>query len=404
MKLRWALLGVVVAAVGTAAGVAATASSTPQVVTPRTSAFDNGHWVTSWNTRMSSTVTPRTQTVTVRNTIRATLGGSIARVELTNRFGTGPVRLSASLAEPAGKHGAEAPSSVRALSFDGQRTVTLGAGDTALSDPITVLVAAGRDVFIDVIADGVTGPITAHWSQRTSYAADGAHPEAAPGGMRAGPAWQFADRLDVWAPERSGAVVVVGASMALGFRTPIDSVAEWPAALARRYIAAGTDEAVVDDSIVATRLLAPSGTQPSMLDRELSDPLAIPGVRTVVLSELINDIQQSPHVYAPRQIIAGIKLFVDVAHQHGIRVAVATITPYRGFPQYTARGEACRAAVNKWIRATSSVDAVLDFDQALRDPAEPSRILPALDSGDHLHPDAAGQAAMADSIDLSLIG
>jgi hypothetical protein len=59
--------------------------------------------------------------------------------------------------------------------------------------------------------------------------------------------------------------------------------------------------------------------------------------------------------------------------------------------------------VNAWLRETDAFDAVLDFDAVIRDPAEPARMLPAYDSGDHLHPGDAGLAAIAGSVDLALL-
>ena len=74
--------------------------------------------------------------------------------------------------------------------------------------------------------------------------------------------------------------------------------------------------------------------------------------------------------------------------------------PFPGF--WTAALEAKRQAVNRWIRTSNAYDAVIDFDRVLRDPSHPSRLLPAYDSGDHVHPNDAGYRAMADAIDLSL--
>ena len=61
-----------------------------------------------------------------------------------------------------------------------------------------------------------------------------------------------------------------------------------------------------------------------------------------------------------------------------------------------------REAVNAWVRAKDGFDGVLDFDAALRDPGKPSQLRARYDSGDHLHPNDAGYAAMADAIDLGL--
>jgi lysophospholipase L1-like esterase len=69
---------------------------------------------------------------------------------------------------------------------------------------------------------------------------------------------------------------------------------------------------------------------------------------------------------------------------------------------YSPEGEAKRQAVNAWIRESGVFDAVIDFEQALRDPTHPTRMLPGYDCGDHLHPSPAGYRKMGEIIDLGL--
>ena len=104
-------------------------------------------------------------------------------------------------------------------------------------------------------------------------------------------------------------------------------------------------------------------------------------------------------------IIGGHRQLIARAKERGLRIYGATLTPFEGttFPgYYTAAGEAKRQAVNAWIRQSGEFDAVVDFDKAIRDPANPGRMLAAYDSGDHLHPNDAGYQAMANAIDLRL--
>ena len=101
-------------------------------------------------------------------------------------------------------------------------------------------------------------------------------------------------------------------------------------------------------------------------------------------------------------IIEGHRQLVERAHAYGLKIYGATLTPFEGARYWTEQGEAKRQAVNEWIRNSGAYDAVLDFDAALRDPNDPTRVLPQYDPGDHLHANDAGYRAMADSIDLSL--
>ena len=96
-------------------------------------------------------------------------------------------------------------------------------------------------------------------------------------------------------------------------------------------------------------------------------------------------------------------LRVGQAHARGVKIFGSTLLPFQRAWTYTAAAEATREAVNTWIRTSGAFDGVIDFDAAMRDPADPLRLNPAYDSGDHLHPNDAGYQAMADAIDLAML-
>ena len=104
-----------------------------------------------------------------------------------------------------------------------------------------------------------------------------------------------------------------------------------------------------------------------------------------------------------QDIIAGYQQIIDRAHQHGIKVFIATLLPYEGADYYTEDGEAIRAAVNQWIRTSGAADGYFDFDKAVRDPSHPTRFRDGYHSGDNLHPSAIGYKAMADAVDLAVL-
>jgi len=120
----------------------------------------------------------------------------------------------------------------------------------------------------------------------------------------------------------------------------------------------------------------------------------------VVILEGINDIQQEPHQADPTKITAGLQQLVDRAHAKGLKVVVGTLTAWKGWGAYTEQLEGTRAAVNAWVRTNPSIDAVADFDAVTRDPAHPQQMLPAYDSGDHLHPNDTGYAAMGNAVPI----
>ena len=108
----------------------------------------------------------------------------------------------------------------------------------------------------------------------------------------------------------------------------------------------------------------------------------------------------TPHtkVTAP-MLIDGYRHLIEVAHAHGLRIFGATITPASLPPER----EALRLAVNRWIRSGGGFDGVVDFDAALRNPAQVDELLPRFDSGDHVHPSDAGYAQMAAAVPLELL-
>lgn len=139
------------------------------------------------------------------------------------------------------------------------------------------------------------------------------------------------------------------------------------------------------------------------------DALDQPGVRDIIVLEGINDIgfgavlPDAGSEVGAAQIIAGYRQLITRAHARGVKIFGATLPPFQGAGYYTAAGEATREAVNAWIRTAGAFDGVIDFDAALRDPADPLRLNPVYDCGDHLHPDDAGYQAMANAINLQML-
>jgi lysophospholipase L1-like esterase len=184
----------------------------------------------------------------------------------------------------------------------------------------------------------------------------------------------------------------------------------WPNDLARRLDGlAGPTLAVADEGIGGNRVLAGSRCcGASALARFARDALDQPGVRDIIVLEGINDIgigvgQHSDAGLTPARIIAGYRDLIAQAHARGVRIFGATLLPYQGAGYYSPAGEAIREAVNAWIRTSGAFDGIIDFDAVMRAPADPLRLNPGYDSGDHLHPNDVGYQAMADAINLSVL-
>ena len=147
----------------------------------------------------------------------------------------------------------------------------------------------------------------------------------------------------------------------------------------------------------------------SALTRFDRDVLTRSGVNWIILLEGINDINFTALPNAPKsqhataaQIIEGLSQLVDRAHARGIKVMGATLTPMGGLWLFNQQTEGMRLAVNEWIRNSGKYDAIVDFDAVTRDANAPSQLKAEYNSGDNIHPNDAGNKAMAAAIDISV--
>jgi lysophospholipase L1-like esterase len=200
-------------------------------------------------------------------------------------------------------------------------------------------------------------------------------------------------------------LVALGDSITDGTRSTPDTNNRWPNHFAKRLAAQNIRMGVMNLGISGNRVLS-DGAGVSAQARFDRDVLAQPGVTHVVFMEGINDIGGGRENASPTaaDVIGAHRQIIERAHARGLKIIGATLTPFEGAGYYTAVGEAKRQAVNQWIRTSKAYDGVIDFDAALRDPAQPTKFLPKYDSGDHLHPSDAGYEVMANTINLELFG
>ncbi|MET8452267.1 SGNH/GDSL hydrolase family protein [Streptomyces sp. NPDC005209] len=338
-----------------------------------------------------------------RLVVHTSAAGSELRVCLSNAFGDRPLTFD-NVHVGVRRQGAELQKgSNRRLTFGGARTVTVPAGATVWSDPLSGKVPAGTDLAVSVHSPDAAGPATGHgMAMQTSYVTQGDHTGEEGGGNWTATtgSWFYLDAVSVRPPSAAtGAVVALGDSITDGWQSTTDLNRRWPDYLSRRLQAAGTTvEGVANEGISGNKVLA-DGAGRSALHRLDRDVLSQPGVRTVFLFEGVNDIKAHTGVTA-QDMIAGYREIVDRAHAAGRCVVGATVGPFKGWSEWDPAAEAVRQEVNQFIRTSGEFDAVADFDHALRSPYDPERILPFLDGGDHLHPNDKGMRAMADTVDL----
>ena len=351
---------------------------------------------------------------TYRNIVHISMGGPSLRVQLTNEFGTEPLKVGAAdIAVSAGSGSIQA-STDHALTFNGKPTVEVPAGAFVLSDPVTIEAAPLSDLVVSVyLPEQQIRNTTCHTAgHSTNYVMRG-NRAAAPTADNSSTitSWCFVKGIDVStsAADHAAAIVTLGDSITDGAQSTYDTNRRWPDVLASRLQADKKTAhlSIVNQGISGNRVLH-DGYGPSALARFDRDVIAQSGVKYLIILEGINDIGRlkDPHELGDNitadDLIFGLSQLVTRAHQHGIKVFGATLTPYLPTGYSSPLGEQVRQAYNHWIRTSGVFDGVIDFDKITQDPAHPDQFLPAYDSGDHLHPGDAGYKAMGDAIDLSL--
>jgi lysophospholipase L1-like esterase len=223
--------------------------------------------------------------------------------------------------------------------------------------------------------------------------------------------WYFLGGLEACSGPAAAAAVILGDSLTDGRGSTTNGNDRWPDQLADRLRSRGdgAGTAVLNQGIGGNRVLR-DGLGPSIVSRLDRDVLAVSGVGWLVVFAGVNDIGSADATQAAqRQVTAELctayEEIAAKAHTAGIAVYGATLTPFAGSDPYddtAGHREAARQAVNAWIRASDRFDAVLDFDQAVRDPRSPRRLSAAVDSGDHLHLNPAGYRALANAVPAGL--
>ncbi|WP_420140477.1 SGNH/GDSL hydrolase family protein [Sphingomonas sp.] len=356
---------------------------------------------------------------TLRQVVRITLAGQAVRIRFSNAFGSEPLTIDGAHVARAVAAGSAriVAGSDRALTFDRRPSVTIPAGADYLSDPVALDVAALSSVAVSVMLAAAPKQQTGHPGSRTRSFYQPGDQLAATDMSAARPIehWYLLSGVEVDASPRAAAIITLGDSITDGRGSTTDGNDRWPDLLADRLQDSPKTRAlsVVNVGIGGNRLLL-DGIGPNALARFDRDVLARPGVKAVIVLEGVNDLgtltreraaTRDEHRALIGRMIAGYRQIIARAHAHGVRVIGVTIMPYMGMDYYhpDAANEADRQAVNAWIRTSGAFDAVADLDAATRDPARPDRLLPAYDSGDHIHPSPAGFKAMAAAIDLKAL-
>jgi lysophospholipase L1-like esterase len=355
--------------------------------------------------------------VTFRDIAHISLGGSQVRLTLSNEFGPGPLDIGGAHIGLSGGGGTIIAGSDRTVTFGSKEAVRIPAGAVAVSDPMSLDLPAFSDLAVSIYipANETADHLSYHaLASSTNYIADGnVLASISLDGAKPVASWMILKGIEVESKPGASAVVAFGDSITDGDHSTPNKNTRWPNFLAERLHAnqKTANISVLDAGISGNRLFSLGNplVGQDALARFDRDVLAQSGVKYLIVLEGINDIGRAGKPLKPddstdeASLIWALEQMAIRAHNHGLKVFVATLGSYTGFSYYySSHGEEMRQAVNAFIRQSNEFDAVIDFDKVLRDPQKPDRLNAAYDSGDHLHPNDAGYQAMADAIDLAL--
>jgi lysophospholipase L1-like esterase len=368
---------------------------------------------------------------TVRQIVRLSVGGSSVRIRLTNIHGEGPVTIgAATVARPD----VTTPqlwdidtATVRALRFNGRTSATMLRGQELLSDPVAYDAPDAEDLVVSLYFPTATGPTTWHATTRkSSYSGPGDLTASDGTGFTSGRTccWFFLSGVDVLRRSTAGSVVVLGDSLGDATGSTLNADMRWPDLLAERMLERWdptTVPGILNASLAGNRLNH-DGTEPGAGGfpgfvqlgpnagaRLQEDAWSQLRVRTLIIQLGLSDLWMNGD--SADAIITAILQIRAQARQRGLRVLVATLSPYEGYAvspgassgEWTPEKEGIRVEINERLRNSPKFDGVIDVDAVLRDPAAPSRLRPEFDSGDHMHPNDAGNQAIANAVRLRLL-
>ena len=348
---------------------------------------------------------------TVRMIVRTSVGGDALRLQFANTQGLAPVQVGAVHVALHTAGGAIEQASDHSVTFGGETSITIYPGAMMVSDPVDFELAPLTEVAVSVYLPESSDTRARHeLGLNTTYIAQGNVVAAATlQATETNRSYFWLAGLEVAAAPAAASIVAFGDSITDGFSTTADKHYDWPSLLAERLQQNSNTRhlGVINMGISGNRVLR-NNAGSSALTRFDRDVLARSGIGWIILLEGINDINFTALPNAPAseltnaaQIIDGLSQLVDRAHAHGIKVMGATLTPMGGLWLFNDKTEGMRQAVNEWIRSSGKFDAVVDFDAVTRDPVKPSQLKVEFNSGDNIHPNDAGNKAMAEAIAIA---
>lgn len=373
-----------------------------------------GRWVGAWSTAQLPQEVAMVER-TVRMRVKPATGGERFRLRISNAVGKGVVTVRNVHIGIAAEGANIVPGTNQRVTFHhGLTELQLPIGAELFSDPIDLPVADGDVLSVSMFLPGVHQSIAGH-ARGDTYATPDNHTDLSlqehdSGFVERQGRWFYLSALEVWREDPRGVLVAIGDSITDGHGAPL--LQSWPSQLNRRVQAdAGAPiQAVLNAGIGSNRLLGDGCWVggPRLLNRLVRDVITQPQVSDVVVLIGTNDIAvPSPSsLRSAQSIIEGLAQAASMLKAAGLHVIGATILPSKEGNPWATHGDphaiGVRNEVNDWIRKGKVFDDVIDFAAITADPEDPDRLNPKYDSGDGLHPNAAGYEAMAGSFDLGM--
>ena len=376
-------------------------------------ALAGGHWVGTWGTapqlveRHNNPPAPGLENNSLREIVQVSIGGKRVRLKLTNEFSQEATEIRAvelAIAKTAGSSCEIDEQSTVSLTFSGNSSVTIPAGGKVVSDAIDFRMDDRQNVAITIHYGKTSKSVSGHpGSRTTSYLKEGNTTDFTDA-IRTDH-WYNILALEVEAPKKAGAVAILGNSITDGRGSTTNQQNRWPDVLSRRLLQNKKTRSVgVLNMGIGGNCVLGGGLGPAAVNRYPRDLFGQEGVKWIILFEAVNDLGYARNgVQSAERIIDVYKQIIEEAHQKGIRVFGATITPFKGNNYYSEDHEKGRSIINDWIRTTEMLDGVIDFDQAVRNPQDTAALQSQfLFENDWLHLNAKGYETMGGCIDLNL--
>jgi lysophospholipase L1-like esterase len=379
-----------------------------------------GQWRTAWATSQQAVGSGLVSNTTLRLIARVTIGGDAIRIRLDNSYGKTPLQVAKASVGLRSRGAALVAGSSRPALFSGRESVTIPAGGTMRSDPISLSVPAFQDIAVSLYVPEIgVAPSQHAGALVTSYAAaahagDRTSVESAEPFPAAITSMPWLKAIDALSPSSPGTIVAFGDSITDGTCATVDAHNRWVDWLAIRLAlqqqkgAATVHKAVVNEGIggnTVTRdgLQPPPDSTPG-LERLERDVLTHGGLSDVILFMGTNDIRRG----APAaQVKNGLRQLTERLKRDRLKVFAATIVPRHNVPAsgtntgWDDAKTAIRREINDWIRTSGQFDGVLDFDAAVRDPSNPNLIFGPFNC-DGIHPTPRGYFEMGRMLPLDL--